>query len=244
MFIQKHQTSQLQVIEETSVEEKLKEDNITYPAMVKDAKKEPYVSAKTKNFSIDELDQLKNQKVKITNKTTVQGTLLKPLKIDGKVEVDHLNDFIKNDILYGDQFKYWDYDDKKQIVTYYQQFKNKVFYNNMNGQLIVHLNDQNEIVSYEETLLDSIVEINDQETTLTGIDAIETLHNKGMLKPDSHIEKVELGYYTIVQLTESQVLTPTWHFVVESGKIKEDLFVNAFEGQIIELDTEDHTTLE
>ena len=144
----------------------------------------------------------------------------------------------------ADQFKYWGYDAKKQTATYYQQYKNKVFYNNKNGQLTLHFNDQNKVISYEETLLDSIDEINDQETTLTGMQAIETLHNKGMIKPESTIKSAELGYYTIVQLTESQVLTPTWHFSVEKGKLKEDLFVNAYDGQIIELDTEDHTALE
>ena len=69
--------------------------------MVKDEKKEPYVSAKTKNFSIDELDQLKNQKIKIIDKTTVQGTLEKSVEIEDKVDADQLSDFIKTNILHG-----------------------------------------------------------------------------------------------------------------------------------------------
>lgn len=42
--------------------------------------------------------------------------------------------------------------------------------------------------------------------------------------------KIEIGYYGLVQFTASQVLTPTWHIVVNE---KKDYFIHGFEGQII-----------
>lgn len=67
--------------------------------------------------------------------------------------------------------------------------------------------------------------------------AIETLHQNGILKPKSNVTKVELGYSTLVQLTASQVLAPTWRIVVNG---KDNLFVNAFEGQIINFNNEEN----
>lgn len=112
-----------------------------------------------------------------------------------------------------------------------------MFYNNVNGKLTLFFNENKEIVSYEQTLLENIEEFNEEEEVLPAIKAIETLYYKGYLRPKSEVTKVELGYYTLVQLTASHVLTPTWHVVIDG---KEDLFVNAFEGQIIQLNTEEN----
>jgi regulatory protein YycI of two-component signal transduction system YycFG len=60
---------------------------------------------------------------------------------------------------------------------------------------------------------------------------------------DSDI-KVELGYYTLIQQTESQVLVPTWHLIVEHDKKKEDLYVNAIEGRVIPKDDKENESLE
>jgi regulatory protein YycI of two-component signal transduction system YycFG len=98
--------------------------------------------------------------------------------------------------------------------------------------LTLHLNDENEIISYKQTLLEGIEVLSQKQEVLPPIKAIETLYDNGVLQPKSKITKVELGFYTLVQLTESQVLTPTWRFVVDD---KENLFVNAFEGKIIQI---------
>jgi len=46
-----------------------------------------------------------------------------------------------------------------------------------------------------------------------------------------------LGYYTLVHLTSSQVLTPAWRFVTAK---EENLYVDAFEGQVINLTNEEN----
>jgi regulatory protein YycI of two-component signal transduction system YycFG len=67
------------------------------------------------------------------------------------------------------------------------------------------------------------------------------LHQKGLLKPKSKITNIELGYSTLVQLAASQVLTPTWRIVVND---KEDFFVNAFEGQVINFNSDEKKAVE
>ena len=39
--------------------------------------------------------------------------------------------------------------------------------------------------------------------------------NSALLKPDSKVKAIELGYSTLVQLTETQVFAPTWHVHVQ-----------------------------
>jgi len=47
---------------------------------------------------------------------------------------------------------------------------------------------------------------------------------------------MKLGYSTLVKLTRTQVLVPTWEVQVKlSDGTKEEYFVNAVEGKVIEI---------
>ena len=105
-----------------------------------------------------------------------------------------------------------------------------MIYGNENSKLIIHVNKQQKAVSYEQTMLDDLEKYERKQDIVPAIKALETLYRKGYLQPGDRVTKVELGYYGLVQFTASQVLTPTWHIVVNR---KEDYFVNAFEGQVI-----------
>ena len=74
--------------------------------------------------------------------------------------------------------------------------------------------------------------------------AIEALYNSALLKPNSKVKAIELGYSTLVQLTETQVFAPTWKVQVEleDGTL-EEYFVNAVEGRIIEIPKEVEQTV-
>jgi regulatory protein YycI of two-component signal transduction system YycFG len=114
-------------------------------------------------------------------------------------------------------------------------------FNNINGMITFTMDEDNQIVSYEQTFLESIEKLTGTEEILRPLNAIETLHQKGMLKSKSKITEVELGYSTLIQLAASQVLAPTWRFEVDG---KESLFVNAFEGQIIQFNSDDKSKVE
>ena len=141
--------------------------------------------------------------------------------------------------MFGDQYEYFAINEDDHTVTYFQKYQNKPFYHNINGKLTLQLNEKNEIISYKQTLLEKIEDLSEKQEVLPPIKAIETLYDNGELLPYSKITKVELGYFTLVQLSASQVLTPTWRFVVDD---KENLFVNAFEGQIIQIEDKKTTS--
>ncbi|MBP2242655.1 regulatory protein YycI of two-component signal transduction system YycFG [Cytobacillus eiseniae] len=236
--------SEYQFITEASFDKRLKADEIEYGELPKNFQKDMYLSAKPKDFNNEkleemEIDILKEQKVTINDGMVLLSVLDKPYELSDKIEVAEINSFIKNHVLFGDQYRF--YKKEGNSIMYYQQFRDKIFYENIGGELTIYLNSENDIVSYEQTLLENIEELSDEEKIIQPNKAIETLYEKGSLKPKSKITKVDLGYVTFVHTGTSQVLTPAWRFIINE---EENLFVHAFEGQIIQLNNEDKQIVE
>jgi regulatory protein YycI of two-component signal transduction system YycFG len=102
----------------------------------------------------------------------------------------------------------------------------------------VQLNELNQIVSYVQTYITDLEDMEVEQDVISVFNALENLYNSGDLRPRSHVGHMELGYYTLLDNTNSHVLIPTWHIVINE---EQDFFVNAFEGSIIK---KDNRTLE
>ncbi|WP_059171636.1 two-component system regulatory protein YycI [Bacillus sp. FJAT-27445] len=239
----KHNDNKFEVMKESSVEERLKGADITYDVMPKAAIKDQYVSAKIKEFTKEDIARLKGQSIIIRDKILLDSELDEPYQLDEKGEPVSLTGFIIENILYGRNYQYWERDDKKNTITYFQQYENKFLYQNVNwnGRIVFHLNDENQIVSYEQTYLEDIKKLDVKEEVLRPLEAVEILLQKGLIEPKSKITKAELGYSTIVPLASSQVFAPTWRFVIDNDK---SLYVNAFEGQVIPIGSEEDEVTE
>ena len=107
-----------------------------------------------------------------------------------------------------------------------------MLFNNNNGALVFTLNDKDEVISYVQTHLDDIEEFNENQAIIPSVQAVGSLLNAGYLTEGSEVSKGELGFYTLIEVSESNVLVlvPTWHFTVDK---KEDYFVNGIEGQVL-----------
>jgi regulatory protein YycI of two-component signal transduction system YycFG len=241
-FMKMRDANKFEVITETSFEDKLKADEIKYIELPKAPIKDQYLSAKPKTFTKTDLEKLKGQSATFKEPgTTLLVTLEKPFQLNSKFEPVELAAFLKDNVLYGEHYQFWEKNDKKNTITYFQQYENYPLYENINGMITFTVNADNQIISYQQTYLEGIEKLTAKEEVLPPLKAIETLHQKGILKPKSKITKIELGYSTLIQLAASQVLAPTWRLVVDG---KESLFVNAFEGQIIEFDSEEKLSSE
>lgn len=242
-FLSIRDANKYEIVTETPIEEKLKADGIKYVEMPKEQIKAQYLSAKPKVFTKSDLSKLKGENAVLSGDpaTTLQVTLQNPLQLDSNFDPSELSSFLKADVLSGDQYQFWDKDDKAKTITYFQQFGSSPLYQNINGMITFQYDGNNQIVSYQQTYLEGFEKLAAKEEILSPLKAIETLHQKGELKPKSNITKIELGYSTLVQLAASQVLAPTWRFVING---KDNLFVNAFEGQIIQFNSDDKTSVE
>lgn len=231
---------------EITLENKLKTEEIEYVELPKDFQKGNYLSATPKKFTEKELNYLKDNKlreqsVSIIDDNTIESTFHNPIKINDNFKPSDFSILLKDRVYLGEQYSFWDIDKDNNTITYYQQINDKVLYKNINGELVFHLNKNNEIVSYRQTLLEDFEELSEEEDILQPMNAIEILYENGELPYGSKITKVEPGYYTLVYLSTSQVLTPVWRFVVND---EGDLFVNAISGQIIQLNNEDKKIVE
>ncbi len=242
-FMKVRDANKYEVITEASFEEKLKADEIKYVDLPKAPIQAQYLSAKPKVFTQVDIDKLKGQPVVIrgTGTTTLHVTLEKPLKITAKFEPAELSTFITDNVLSGDDYQFGEKSDKDKTITYFQTSGNVPLFKNINGMIIFKIDEENQIVSYEQTFLEEMEKLTAKEEILKPLKAIETLHQKGMLKSKSKITKIDLGYSTLIQLAASQVLAPTWRFEVDG---KESLFVNAFEGQIIQFNSDENSKVE
>lgn len=240
-FVQIRDANKYELITETSFQDKLKADEIQYVELPKAPNKDQYISAKPRAFSKEEIAKLKGQTIFMKDSTTLESTLDKPFQLDSKLVETTMASFLKDNVLYSDHYKFWEKNDKKNTITYFEQYEGDTFYNNPSGMITFYLNKDNQVYSYEQTYLDGIDKLTAKQEILPPLKAIETLHQKGMLKPKSKITKVELGYSMILKLTASKVLVPTWRIVVND---KENLFVNAFEGQIIDFNSDENKVVE
>jgi regulatory protein YycI of two-component signal transduction system YycFG len=234
-FMNIRDANKYELITETPLEEKLKADDIQVSELPKAPIKDQYLSAKPKTFTKGDIGKLTGQTAVIEAPGTVlQVTLDKPYQLAKKFDPAEFAAFLKDNILYGDHYLYGEKSEKRGTITYYQQYDNLPLYKNISGMIIFNINEENQVVSYQQTYLEDMKNLTAEEELLQPLNAIETLHQKGLLKPKSKI-KVELGYSTLLQLTATQVLAPTWRVIVNDDQ---SLFVNAFEGQIIEFTDE------
>lgn len=240
-FMKIRDANKYELITEASFEDKLKADEIKYVDLPKTPIQDQYISAKPKTFTKEDIAKLKGQTASIKDSTTLKSSLDKPLQIDPQFGQSNLNSFVKENVLYGDRYKYWNENDKDNTVTYYEQYEGEIFYKNISGMITFYFDKDHQVYSYEQTYLEGIEKLTAKQDILPPLKAIETLHQKGLLKSKSKITKVDQGYATLIQLAASQVMAPTWHIVVND---KDSLYVNAFEGKIIDFNSEENKTLE
>jgi regulatory protein YycI of two-component signal transduction system YycFG len=235
------QMNEYEVQTETTFEKRLIADEIKFKGeLPTNYTEDSYLKAKPKVFTSEDIKNkiFDNQTIKIQSSgIELSSTLDEPIEIKEKFDPAELTDFIRNHVLYGDQYRFWEKSKDGNTITYYQKFEDKTLFQNSKGKLTFLLNEENdEIVQYNQTFLEGIEVLSEPEKIIQPIKAIETLYNSDALPPKSEITKVSLGYYTLIPLDDTtQVLNPAWRFVIND---KENLYVSAFEGKIIELTEE------
>lgn len=242
-FMNTRSEAKYEVIEKASIEEMLKNNEIIYNEISQDLKKERYISVKPKVFTKEDLapNQILKSSTAEEDSTTIIGQLDKPVKITDKFNPEEFSIAVKAAVQHGESYRFWKKDDTKGTITFYQLYEGKMMYNNLNGKLTFFIDENNEVMLFEQTYIEEVDELSEEQETLTPIEAVEILFDKGLIDPKSEISKVELGYSTLIQLVASQVLAPTWRIVVNG---EEDLFVHGFEGQVIEFKSDENNITE
>ncbi|QUG43659.1 two-component system regulatory protein YycI [Psychrobacillus sp. INOP01] len=221
---------------DTPIAEKLILDNIKVLETDKEIKEASYVSGNVHNFSQEEIEELDNQTVEIPVSHKLVSTFEEPIKI---TDENTLEKIVHEQVIRGSAYGLWKIDEENKTAILFQKVNKRLVYYNTNAKLIVHWNEENELIGYEQTILDDLENYDVYQKLLPHMQVINILYGNSHLKPDSTIKEIELGYSTLAQLTETQVFAPTWHILVEllDGTV-EEYFVNAVEGRVIEIQKE------
>ncbi|MEK4247803.1 two-component system regulatory protein YycI [Psychrobacillus sp. FSL K6-2684] len=231
----------IEVLSSTTVEERLAIDNINVSkassVMVEDAY---YVSGSVHKFESQEIEKLENQTIEFKPESQIVGTFIEPLPI---TEENKLEKLVQDNIIKGSSYGLWKIDEENRNATFFQKVNDRLVYYNQKARLVVYWNEENELVRYEQTMLDNLEDYSESKNLLPTIQAMSNLYSKGLLVANSTVTDISLGYSTLVQQADTQVFAPTWRILVEreDGKIDEH-FVNAVEGRIIEIPTEEDSS--
>ena len=136
------------------------------------------LKANPKTFTIEDTQKsvLSNQMVTIHRNTELVSILKEPLPITEKFGPTELNNFIKENVLYGDQYRFWKKSSDGSSIVYTQQYKDKPLFENDKARLVFNVNGENEIYSYTQTYLEDIQELSNPEKIIQPIKAIEVLY--------------------------------------------------------------------
>lgn len=232
-----NEAQKVELLIEKKIDAMLQDDNIKYSDLPNVVKTAPYISTKVRKFTIEDFPAAPNLVGEIIDNNKLQVTFKKPIYLGLSVTKDRVNEFVKQYIPTSDAYILWEIDTEKKQAIFFQMVDDKTFYYNVNGYIKLSWNDNNEVTYYEQTMLEKIEALEQQEMILQPLEVLEVLYARNLLKPNSSVTTMNLGYSTFVQIIETQVFTPTWEVRVklEDGK-EEVFFINAVAGKVIDID--------
>ncbi|MBM7662240.1 regulatory protein YycI of two-component signal transduction system YycFG [Bacillus mesophilus] len=229
-FVDKRNSNQLGLLAEATLEDQLRENDITYPELPKDPIQETYITGSSRTFTAEDLVNLEGQQAQILNKTLIYSKFEEPVPVPEN-SANWLETFVSKHMISGEDYVFWGFEEKSRMLIFFQQYEDHTIFYNENAVIKIILNEKNEMIEYQQTVLTDLEEMEvdaDQAGSFTALKAIENMFIRNEIKHGSTITQVDLGYYTLI--SDSQVFVPTWHFIIDN---KENYFVNAIEGHII-----------
>lgn len=236
-----NEEQELEVLGESNIESDLKNANISVGNLPVSTEKVTYVSGKINTFDNFDFDQVtKNQIITVSDNMIIEGTMKKPEKLEALNEKP-LTEFLKRTVFKGEEYRLWQINKSAREATFFQVMNDKTIFYNQSATIKVYWSEKEEITKYEQTMFGSLKAVGEKSMLIKPIQAIKTIFEKGYLKDHTTISFVDLGYSTLVPLTETQVLSPTWHIRAmvpdENGRKKQqDFFVNAVDNQILDIE--------
>ncbi|WLV24668.1 two-component system regulatory protein YycI [Aciduricibacillus chroicocephali] len=226
---------------DSTIEEQLARENIKVGDLPDQEYKESFIRVRQHALSESESKQLKDlpnqQSIAIDGKF-ILSIFDKPIALPKGVKNDEIDNIIGNNIIHPDEYEFWTWDKKLNVLVFFQKKMDRPVYFNQNGMILVFLNDKNEITSYTQTMLAKPDDTNNEaEKLIKPVKAVETLYKSNQLSSGSEIKRADLVFYTRVPLRNGvQVFVPTWKLAVNDKDGSKNFFVNAIEGYVIQSD--------
>lgn len=221
--------NQINIIAEATIQERLNDMNVEVKVPYNDEHLSGHhIVSRNKKIAQSEINHLVNQKATILNEETIISTLNEPVPLkEGDLE-SQLKQFLSSYIYQSKNYHFVRYDETKQQILFMQMYDGKVMYSLDAAPLIVQLDKDFRIVSYQQNILE-VEEQGRIQEFLSSSKAIEVLLNEQLIKGDEKIEAIELGYYSFFRpLGNVQVFAPMWRIEIDGA----NFLVNAIDGSV------------
>lgn len=235
-FFNKKNASQIDTLSDSSIEQQLAANNITYEDLPEDSGQVLTITGVSKTFTERDIAALENQNAQLLmDGQKIVSSFDEPVPIldsSGEISSQAFLSLVK----FGDEYVFLEKNEERQALYFVQHFDTRRIFNNEAATLVAYFNEDNQIISYEQMYLDSLSEMksdDEPEEIITAIKALESLYVRNLIRPNSEVTSAELGYYKLVTVTSGvEVLVPTWRFIIDEDDV---YYVNSIEGQIINL---------
>ena len=237
LYLDRYNESQNVVfLVESSNEEKLEADKISYSDLPAQVESQPYVTGKMKSFVAADVPG-SDSTGDVSNDKSLAVRFNEPMPLGEKVSTEVLQEFVDKTVYKGDYYVLWRIDEKNRKAVFFQEISGQPLYYSNGGKLTVYWNDNAEVMNYEQTIFENVEESEQQKTLIPAIQAIHTLYQKRLLPTNTEIDSAEIGYSEYVTVSEeTQMFLPTWRIkaTLEDGT-QQEFFVNAGKDGVIEL---------
>lgn len=237
LYLERYNAGQrLEELAIPSIDEKLELENITYEDLPENAENEAYLTGKKKIFVANDIPGVDLQ-MNSMNENALTVTFDEPLPLSGGVSEEVLTKFVEETVYEGDHYVFWKMDEEAQEALFFQELKGKPLFYSDNGLLTLHFNKDAKVTHYEQTLFENVEEAELKKKVIPPLQAIHTLYQRQVLKPDTHIDSAALGYTEYVTVSENTVMfLPTWRIRATLGDgSKDEYFVNAIKDGVVEV---------
>jgi regulatory protein YycI of two-component signal transduction system YycFG len=247
---QKNDINNIVPLSQQPLEEILRINNIEYEDQIPKYKDEQtLISAQRYNFS-DEEKSLKFKDISLdqqkSSDITLNYTLKKPMDLPKKDDndlIDTLSKFLEDNVSRGNEYAYFAWDKKKNIIWFNQVYlKKPIFYNAANfdqpkdsnldfeapnGMIKFYLDEKGRLTKFTQTYL-LIMRQGAPQEIIDPTKALGRLFDTAYLTKGDKVKDIQLGYYSLVEVGDLQVYAPTWFIETEGGQY----LVNATDSSI------------
>ncbi|MFP7493192.1 two-component system regulatory protein YycI [Terribacillus saccharophilus] len=184
--------------------------------------------AKKRNFTEDDLDKVPNREeldLDISESTKLEATFQDPQKLpiefpiddDNDEAVRELEDFVKDNVLFGGDYTYWGRQGNQ--LMFFQKVDEGQIYFNPNGLLLVTINEDYDVTGYTQTYIKDFKKSDDgtELKKYSEKQAVQALQSQQLIEYNDTIE-VEKGLYPAIELSSKLNFAPAYKITVNGTK--------------------------
>ncbi len=205
------------MITEATIQEVLRENNVTIEQELPEEDSSGLlVIGKLVEFDVEQFPVIDDQEIELLDEYTAFSTIEEPFSLSQEQTRSEIEQFLTLYVFQGDQYRYAGYDQEKKQMHFYQAYGEKIAYTFDDQPLVLHLNEDQEIISYQQRLFHFEEQEGEDREILSSLKAIEILLNDQLIRMNQTITNVQFGYYSFFSPTgDVQVFAPMWRVTVD-----------------------------